>query len=109
MFLHLQLVDKKYYALLIQFSTMSNEPTTWCHAGTDHKKGKEDDIVVATDSEVMIERDRLILSKIKNIAKVSMQAKYCVIGVYDKSYNKWFMAKENKKHWMLLSHQERKK
>ena len=77
--------------------------------GTDHKKGKEDDIVVATDSEVMIERDRLILSQIKNIAKVSMQAKYRVIGVYDKSYNKWFMAKENNKHWMLLSQQERKK
>ena len=77
--------------------------------GTDHKKGKEDDIVVATDSEVMIERDRLILSEIKNIAKVSMRAKYRVIGVYDKSYNKWFMAKENKKHWMSLSHQERKK
>jgi len=77
--------------------------------GTDHKKGKEDDIVVATDSEVMIERDRLILSEIKNIEKVSMRAKYRVIGVYDKSYNKWFMAKENKKHWMWLSHQERKK
>jgi hypothetical protein len=47
--------------------------------GTDHKKGKEDDIVVATDSEVMIERDRLILSEIKNIAKVSTRAKYHVI------------------------------
>jgi len=57
----------------------------------------------------MIERDRLILSQIKNIAKVSMRAKYHVIGVYDKSYNKWFMAKENKKHWMSLSQQERKK
>jgi hypothetical protein len=57
----------------------------------------------------MIERDRLILSQIKNIAKVSMQAKYRVIGVYDKSYNKWFMAKENNKHWMSLSQQERKK
>ena len=34
----------------------------------------------------MIERDRLILSEIKHIAKVSMQAKYRVIGVYDKSY-----------------------
>jgi hypothetical protein len=77
--------------------------------GTDNKKGTEDDIVVATDSEVMIERDRLILSQIKNIAKVSMRAKYRVIGVYDKSYNKWFMAKENKKHWMSLSQQERKK
>ena len=77
--------------------------------GTDHTKGTEDEIVVATNSEVMIERDRLILSQIKNIAKVSMQAKYRVIGVYDKSYNKWFMAKENKKHWMSLSQQERKK
>ena len=77
--------------------------------GKDHKKGTEDDIVVATDSEVMIERDRLILSQIKNIAKVNMQAKYRMIGVYDKSYNKWFMAKENKKHWMSLSQQERKK
>jgi hypothetical protein len=77
--------------------------------GTDHKKGTEDEIVVATNSEVMIERDRLILSQIKNIAKVSMRAKYRVISVYDKSYNKWFMAKENKKHWVSLSQQERKK
>ncbi len=38
-----------------------------------------------------------------------MRAKYHVIGVYDKSYNKWFMAKENKKHWMSLSQQGRKK
>jgi len=31
------------------------------------------------------------------------------VAVYDKSYNKWFMAKENTKHWMSLSQQERKK
>ncbi len=77
--------------------------------GTDPKKGTEDDILDATNSEVMIERDRLIICQIKNSTKVSMRAKYCVIGVYDKSYNKWFMAKENEKHWMSLSQQERKK
>jgi len=32
-----------------------------------------------------------------------------VIGFYDKSYNKWFMAKENEKHWILLSKQHKKK
>ena len=32
-----------------------------------------------------------------------------MIDVYDKPCNKWFMAKENKKHWMSLSQQERKR
>jgi hypothetical protein len=36
-------------------------------------------------------------------------AKYHVIGCYDKLYNKWFVAKENRKHWILLSQQDRKK
>jgi hypothetical protein len=71
--------------------------------GTDLKKGTEDDFLDATNSEVMIERDRLIMCQIKNSTKVSMGAKYYVISVYDKPYNKWFMAKENKKHWMSLS------
>jgi hypothetical protein len=66
--------------------------------GTDPKKGTEDDVLDATNSEVMIERDRLIMCQIKNSTKVSMRAKYHVISVFDKSYNKWFMAKENKKH-----------
>ncbi len=34
---------------------------------------------------------------------IQIPAKYCVIGVYKKSYNKWFMAKENKKPWISLS------
>jgi hypothetical protein len=53
--------------------------------GTDPKKGIEDDVLDATNSEVMIERDRLIMCQIENSTKVSMQAKYHVIGVYDKS------------------------
>ncbi len=35
----------------------------------------------------------------------NIPAKYSMIEVYDKPYNKWFMAKENKKHWILLSQQ----
>ena len=48
-----------------------------------------------------------IVLKILVDSRTNVCAKWCF--VYDKSYNKWFMAKENKKHWMSLSHQERKK
>ena len=40
--------------------------------GTDPKKGTEDDVLVATNSEVMIDGDRSIMYQIKNIPKVSM-------------------------------------
>jgi hypothetical protein len=72
----------------------------------------EENGIHAPNSELMIERDRLIMCQVKNNTYTSTQnipAKYRVIGVYDKSYNKWFMAKENKKHWILLSQQDKKK
>jgi hypothetical protein len=65
----------------------------------------EENGIHAPNSELMIERDRLIMCQVKTSTDTSTQnipAKYHVIGVYDKSYSKWFMAKENKKHWISL-------
>ncbi len=53
----------------------------------------------APTSDLMIERNRLIMCQIKTGTDTStpqIPAKYPVIGVYEKSYKKWFMAKENK-------------
>ncbi len=44
-----------------------------------------------------------------DISTPQLPAKYHVIGVYEKFYNKWFMAKEDKKPWISLSRQDRKK
>jgi hypothetical protein len=60
----------------------------------------------------MIERDRLVMCQIKtgtDTSTTQIPAKCRVIGVYKESYNKWFMAKENKKPWISLSRQDRKK
>jgi hypothetical protein len=60
----------------------------------------------------MIECNRLITCQIKTGTVTSTPQildKYPVIGVYKKSYNKWFMAKENKKPRISLSQQDRKK
>jgi hypothetical protein len=68
--------------------------------------------VSAPTSDLIIERDRLITCQIKTGTDTStpqISAKYRVIGAYEKSYNKWFMAKENKKPWISLSRQDRKK
>ncbi len=79
--------------------------------GKDPKIGEEIGIH-APNSELMIERDRLIMCQVKTSTDTSthnIPAKYCVMGVHDKLYNKWIMAKESKKHWILLSQQDRKK
>ncbi len=73
--------------------------------GKDPKIGEENGSH-APNSESMIERDRLIMCQVKTSTDTStpnIPAKYCVIGVYDKLYNKWFIVKEIKKHWILLS------
>jgi hypothetical protein len=60
----------------------------------------------------MIERYRLIMCQIKtgtDTSTTQIPAKNHVIGVCKKSYNEWFMAKENKKPWISLSRQDRKK
>ena len=48
-----------------------------------------------------------IVLKILVDSRTNVCAKWCF--VYDKSYNKWFMAKEKKKPWISLSQQDRKK
>ncbi len=66
----------------------------------------------AQTSDLMIEHNRLIMCQIKtgtDTSTIQIPAKYCAIGVYKKSYSKWFMAKENKKPWISLSRQDRKK
>ena len=48
----------------------------------------------------MIECYRLIMCQINtgtNTSTSQILAKFCVIDVNKKSYNKWFMAKESKK------------
>jgi hypothetical protein len=40
--------------------------------GTDPKKGTEYDVLDTTHSEVMIERDRLIMCQIKHSTKISL-------------------------------------
>ncbi len=74
-------------------------------------RGEESDNHAQT-SDLMIECNRLIMCQIKtgtDTSTTQIPAKYCVIGAYKKSYNKWFMAKEHKKPWISLSRQDRKK
>ncbi len=82
--------------------------------GTGPPNRGEDSDNHAQTSDLMIEHDRLIMCQIKtststDTSTTQIPAKYHVIGVYEKSYNKWFMAKENKKPWISLSWQDRKK
>ena len=49
-----------------------------------------------SDSELMIERDRLVVSMGSYKDSPSIWEKYRVILVYEKTYNKWYMAKEKK-------------
>jgi hypothetical protein len=82
----------------------------WFGTGPQNRGGGSDNH--APTSDLMIERDRLIMRQIKtgtDTSTTQIPAKYRVIGVYEKSYNKWFMAKENKKPWVSLSRQDRKK
>jgi hypothetical protein len=82
----------------------------WFGTAPANRVGERDNH--APTSDPMIERDRLIKCNIKTCTETStsqIPAKYRVIGVYEKSYNKWFMAKENKKPWLSLSRQDRKK
>ncbi len=82
----------------------------WFGTGPPNR-GEESDNHAQT-SDLMIERYRLIMCQIKtgtDTSTTQIPAKYRVIGVYEKSYNKWFMAKENKKLWISLSWQDRKK
>jgi hypothetical protein len=69
--------------LIASASTHSIEPSSPSHErkhnsflgrwfGTDPNKATEDEVLEAANSEVMIERDRLIMCQIKKIAKVSM-------------------------------------
>ncbi len=82
----------------------------WFGTGPQNRGGESDNH--APTSDLMIERDRLIMCQIKTGTDNStpqIPAKYRVIGVSEKSYNKWFIAKENKKPWISLSRQDRKK
>ncbi len=82
----------------------------WFGTGPSNR-GEESDNHAQTP-DPMIERNRLIMCQIKtgtNTSTTQILAKYCVICVYKKSYNKWFMAKEKKKSWISLSRQDRKK
>ena len=82
----------------------------WFGTAPPNRGGESDNH--APTSDPMIERNRLIMCKIKTCTETStplIPAKYRVIGVYEKSYNKWFMAKEKKKPWISLSRQGRKK
>ncbi len=60
----------------------------------------------------MIECNRLTMSQIKtgtDTSTTQIPAQNHVIGVYKKPYNKQVMANENKKTWISLSRQDRKK
>ncbi len=82
----------------------------WFGTGPQDRGGESDNH--APTSDLMIERNRLIICQIKTGTDTStpqIPAKYCVIGVHKKSNNKWFTAKENKKPWISLSRLDRKK
>ncbi len=82
----------------------------WFGTGPQNR-GEESDNHAQT-SDLMIEHNRLNMCQIKtgtDTSTTQIPAKYRVIGVYEKSYNKWFMAKKNKKPWISLSWQDRKK
>ena len=53
----------------------------------------------ASVNDIFIERHALVSSKIKihsGRSKLTIAKDYCVLGIYEKSYNKWLIYEENK-------------